>query len=64
MRKITFREERGCIRIFVDGQTAAVFRNSTKLEGEAHLRAFVMGLRWGRNDEFDPIVDKEENSHG
>ncbi len=62
MKRITYTKKKGIVLIYVDGQEVAGFRDSTELEGEAHLRAFILGLRWGRNDEFHPVA-KQIKSH-
>jgi len=57
MKKISYYYKKGCVYIEVDGALAGCFRASTDLEGKAHLRAFILGLRWGRDDEFDPVTE-------
>ncbi len=56
VKKITYTRNGDVMRIYIDGLVVAGFRCSTELEGEAHLRAFCLGVRWGRNDEFDPTT--------
>lgn len=56
MKKITYKIDRGLVIFMVNNAWIASFRSSNDLERNAHIRAFITGLRWGRHDEFDPVA--------
>jgi len=58
MKKITYKIEHGLVYFMIDGTKVATFRASVDLERDAHVRAFILGIRYRREDEFDPIIDE------
>jgi uncharacterized protein len=60
MKKITYSKERGCLVFYIDGYQSCWLKNRTQTEDETNalIRAYTFGLRWNRNDEFDPLVEE------